>query len=166
MRRDAARSFAPQPGSIAFQISLTAQSPEKAASAFNTLSDFFDGQEFKKVLNGKNNSYLKFVTGTKSSMFCSGKWCKPTAAGGASPDIRVENFIYSEHSFLMVRNTPHLLELDVKKCSFKYAHMMLMLCRIAEGPSSRAVWRLLHGLFSLASEAESSGICQAAMPTV
>ncbi len=107
MRRDAAASFTPQVGSVSFQISLTAQSPENASAVFSTLSQYFSRQDFKQALNNKNQTNLKFVTDIKNYMFCSGKGfkCPDQAVPESGPQMRVESFTYSEYSFLMVRKS-------------------------------------------------------------
>jgi hypothetical protein len=76
-----------------------------ASSVFSTLSQFFSGQDFKKALNNKTKTNMKFVSGTKNYMFCSGKGfkCPDQTVPDSGPEIRVETFTYSDYSFLKVR---------------------------------------------------------------
>ena len=96
----------PQTGMVAFQINLTTKSPEMATFAYSNLTQSLTNGTFKKLLQSYNQTYLQFVTTIKNNMFCTGDTfkCPPVSSQSKQAPLKAVNYVYSEHSILVVRN--------------------------------------------------------------
>ena len=96
----------PQSGMVAFQINLTAKSPEMATFAYGNLTQSLSNDTFKRALTSNTKTYLQFISAIKNNMFCDGSTfkCPLFPLKKDQTPLKVTKYIYSEYSLLMVSN--------------------------------------------------------------